>query len=67
MEVKKSIKQVLIHNFVAGMAWGVGTTIGVGAILTLSVFLVSKVNFVPIFGSYLAQILEFAIKEVGRR
>lgn len=65
--VTRPLRKILFYNFLAGMAWGIGTTIGVGAILTLAVFLVSKVNFVPVFGGFLAQILEFSLREVGTR
>lgn len=67
MEEKRSRKQILVNNFLAGIAWGIGTTIGVGTILAVLALIISKINFIPVFGSFLAQILEFAIREVGRK
>ena len=67
MENKPSKKQILINNFLAGIAWGFGTTVGIGAILALLAFFATRVNFVPILGNFLAQILEFAIERVGGR
>jgi len=67
MDKSPSKKQILVNNFLAGLAWGFGATIGIGAILALLTYIVSQINFIPIFGNFLAQILEFAIREVGKK
>lgn len=67
MENKPSKKQIVVNNFLAGLAWGFGTTVGIGAILALLTFFATRINFVPLLGNFLAQILDFAIREVGRR
>lgn len=54
-------------NLFGGIAWGIGTSIGIIVGLSIFAFLITRINFIPIIGSWLAQVLEFAITEVSRR
>lgn len=62
-----SKKKLLVNNFLAGIAWGVGTSVGIAVGIAVFAFIVSRVNFVPIVGNWLADVLQFAIEEVGTR
>lgn len=56
--IYKSSKRIIIDNFFGGLAWGLGTVIGAGAIVAILAFLISQVNFIPGIGSFVAQIIE---------
>ncbi|HSW87568.1 MAG TPA: DUF5665 domain-containing protein [Candidatus Saccharimonadales bacterium] len=59
---KKQRKQILIDNFLGGIAWGLGASIGVSLILAILGFIASKVNLVPVVGTFVAHIMDFVLK-----
>ena len=59
---KKSRKQILIDNFLGGIAWGLGASIGVSIILALLGFIASKINLIPVVGTFVGNILDFVLK-----
>ncbi len=59
---KKPLKDILWHNFLGGIAWGLGATVGVAVILALVGFFISKVNYVPIVGNVVSEIVQFVEK-----
>lgn len=52
-----NFKNIFATNFLGGIAWGLGATVGLAIIITVSGFLISKLNLVPIVGSFLADLL----------
>lgn len=59
-------RQFLSH-LMGGIAWGMGTSIGIIIGLSVFAFIITRINLIPIIGSWLAQVLEFAIVEVSKR
>lgn len=56
----KSRRAIMFDNFLGGLTWSLGTFFGL-AILTIVVsYFVSKIDLVPIIGSWMAQILQDA-------
>lgn len=65
---KKSLKAILWHNFLGGVSWGLGATIGVSIVLTLAGFILRNVNFIPIVGDFVQQVtnyIETTNEEIG--
>lgn len=58
-KVYRSKKEIILHNFLGGISWGLGVTIGLSAILTILGFILSKVDFIPVIGGVVAQITQF--------
>jgi len=58
-KVERSKKQIIINNFIGGIAWGLGATIGLAVVLALLGFLIGRVDFVPIVGDFFANVLEY--------
>mgnify|MGYP001765839661 CR=1 FL=1 len=48
----------LLFQFLKGAAFGLGSVLGAGLILSLVVYLLSQIQFVPIIGELIRQILE---------
>lgn len=61
-EVKRSKKDIIINNFLGGIAWGLGATIGVSLILVILGFIASKANFIPVIGVFISNILDVVLK-----
>ncbi|HSW96728.1 MAG TPA: DUF5665 domain-containing protein [Candidatus Saccharimonadales bacterium] len=59
---KKKRKEILIDNFLGGIAWGLGASIGVSIILAILGFIASKINLVPVIGTFVANILDVVLK-----
>lgn len=59
---KKKRKQIMIDNFLGGIMWGLGASIGVSLILAILGFIASKINLVPVVGTFVGQILNFVLK-----
>lgn len=48
----------LLFQFLKGAAFGLGSVLGAGVVLSLVVYLLSQIQFVPIIGELIRQILE---------
>jgi hypothetical protein len=54
--IYQSVPRVLLYRFATGMAVGLGTVIGATVLLSLIVWTLSKIEFVPIIGDWAAEI-----------
>lgn len=59
--IYKDRKAIFINNFLGGIAWGLGATFGVTIILSILVFVLSKINLVPVVGSFASQVVNYVI------
>lgn len=66
---KVDLRKVFLKNFVAGIAWGIGASIGLSLIFTLSTAILRWVGGLPIVGSFLADVIEATTQalEIRRR
>ncbi|OGH17059.1 MAG: hypothetical protein A3C30_02290 [Candidatus Levybacteria bacterium RIFCSPHIGHO2_02_FULL_40_18] len=53
-----NIKNIFATNFLGGIAWGLGATVGLAVVLTLLGLFINKLNLVPIVGSFIADLLK---------
>lgn len=63
--LEKDRKKIFVNNFLGGLAWALGSTIGLAIIATLFTFLLSKVDLIPIIGSYLVKLNTFMLTHSG--
>ncbi|NKX43179.1 DUF5665 domain-containing protein [Roseicyclus persicicus] len=54
----QSVPRVLLFRFAAGMAAGLGTVIGATLLLSVIVWSLSQIEFIPIIGEWAVQIAE---------
>lgn len=52
----QSVPRVLLFRFASGMAVGLGTVIGATALLSLIVWSLSQIEFIPIIGDWAVRI-----------
>lgn len=57
--IYRGMKKMLYHNFLGGIAWGLGASLGVTIILALLGFLLASVDFVPVIGDFFTQVNEY--------
>jgi hypothetical protein len=60
IEVDASKKDRFIIGIIGGLGWGIGATIGTAAVLVILGIFVSKINFIPIFGHFSAEVIKAA-------
>lgn len=58
---KKRRGQIFIDNFIGGIAWALGATVGLAVIVTLLGFILRNINLVPFVGDFIADIINFVI------
>lgn len=58
LRIQNSFVRLMLFNLARGMAFGLGTVLGASVILSIFVWSLSQVEFVPIIGDLAAQILE---------
>jgi hypothetical protein len=46
-KVERSKKQIIVNNFLGGIAWGLGVTVGLAVLLSIIGYALSKVEFGP--------------------
>lgn len=59
--VKQSRKSLIINNFIGGLAWAVGATIGLAIIVSILGLILQNINLVPYVGNFVADIINFII------
>ena len=55
-QVTMSRKDIIINNFLGGISWGLGATIGLAIVLALLGYIFSKFDTVPVVGEYVKAI-----------
>ena len=55
-QIHRDWKQMMWDNFLGGISWGLGATVGAAIILALLTFVLKQVNFVPLIGNFAAQV-----------
>lgn len=59
--IHKPLHKIFINNFVGGIAWGLGATVGAGILLAIFGFLLSKINLIPVIGGFASDIFKFVV------
>lgn len=61
-KVNRSRKKMIIDNFLGGISWSLGVTIGGAIIIAIIAFLLSNVNYVPFIGDFVINIVNYVGK-----
>ena len=60
IEITASYKQRFIQGLLGGLGWGIGITLGTSALLIIIGYFISRMDFVPILGNFLADVIKAA-------
>lgn len=58
-QVKENKNTIFVNNFVGGIAWALGATLGFTILIAILTFVFKFVNLVPIVGTFVLQIQDF--------
>ena len=53
-----STGKVILNNLLGGLAWGFGTVLGATVVVGIVIFILSKLNTIPIIGDFFSNILQ---------
>jgi len=56
-------KVIFINNFIGGIAWALGATVGLAIIIALLGFILRNVDLIPFVGNFVAGVIEFIINK----
>lgn len=60
--IHKNRKEIIINNFIGGVAWGLGATVGLSIVIAILGIILSKINLIPIVGEFVSQITTFVLQ-----
>ncbi len=67
IEVNPSARLRFLYGLLGGIGWGIGLSIGTAAILYLIGFVVSKIDFIPVLGQFLAEVIKSTQGDLNTR
>ena len=56
---QKTRGKMIMDNFLGGISWALGVWIGATLFIAIIVFVLSKVNYIPIVGDFMVDILNY--------
>lgn len=62
-KVNRNKKEIFINNFIGGIAWAIGATIGIALIFAALTFIVTRVNLVPIVGQFVTDVIKEVLQK----
>jgi hypothetical protein len=62
-KAKGSRIQIFINNFIGGIAWAIGATVGLALIVALLTLILKNVNVIPFVGNFIADTIKFIISK----
>lgn len=61
-QVNNKMGKILRNNFIGGVAWGLGATVGVAIILAIIGLILRQINLIPVVGSFVAAVVKFILE-----
>jgi hypothetical protein len=58
----KSRIEIFFNNFLGGIAWGLGATVGVSIFFAIFAFILNKINLIPVIGGFVSDIARYVLQ-----
>lgn len=58
---KLSKGEIIINNFLGGISWGLGATVGLSLFFIALGIIAKEVNLVPFVGSFVSQVINYIL------
>jgi hypothetical protein len=58
---KLGLPEIIFNNFIGGMFWGIGATVGLALFFTILTLIAKNINLVPVVGSFVSDIINFIL------
>lgn len=60
--VHRAKKHIFFNNFIGGVAWGLGASVGVSILFALLGFIASQANLIPFIGGFVSEVIDFVLQ-----
>ena len=60
--VKKHLKDLVLNNFLGGIAWGLGATLGASIVFAILSLILKNINLIPFIGDFVSQITNYVLQ-----
>ncbi|HZJ18705.1 MAG TPA: DUF5665 domain-containing protein [Patescibacteria group bacterium] len=62
---ESSMGRIFRNNFMGGIAWGIGATIGMSLLFAiLGLILSTKLDFIPVVGTFVTDVTKFVLENL---
>ena len=62
-QVNMSHKRIFFNNFIGGIAWALGVTVGLALIITILTLILKNINLIPVVGNFVSDVIKFVIQK----
>ena len=62
-QASRTRKQIFINNFIGGIAWALGATIGLALIAIILTLILKNVSLIPVIGNFVGDVVKFVIQK----
>ena len=59
---RRHLKDIVFNNFLGGIAWGLGATIGLSIVIAILSLILKNINLVPFIGNFVSQITNYVLQ-----
>ena len=56
-----SKKEMITNNFVGGLSWALGATVGLSIVIAFLTLIAQNINLVPVVGGFISDIINFVL------
>lgn len=58
---KLTVREIIFNNFLGGLMWALGATVGLSIIFTTLNLIGGQINLVPVIGEFASDVIDFVI------
>lgn len=62
-KVEEGKKELIINNFIGGISWALGATVGLAFVVAILGIIIKNVNVVPYVGNFVSNVLSFVVQK----
>lgn len=59
--VTSPLNRIILNNFIGGIAWAFGVTIGFSLLIAILTLISKELNVIPIIGTFISNIIDFVL------
>jgi len=61
-KVTSSWKKIAVNNFIGGISWAIGATVGFSLFVAIIGLILKQINLIPIIGNFTAEITKYVLQ-----
>jgi hypothetical protein len=62
-QTKENRRRIFANNFIGGLAWALGATVGLALIAVLLTLILKNISLIPVIGNFIADVIKFVIQK----